>query len=79
MPSSFVTAVSAPIWAGEVAVTLTPGNTSPLPSTTCPLMLPVELAPPPCARMGDALANTRAHAHNSVSHAFFRVMAPPSS
>jgi len=52
MPSSFVTAVNAPICAGDVAVTVTPGSTPPLSSTTWPLMLPVELAPPPWANAG---------------------------
>ena len=49
MPSSFVTAVSVPICAGDVTFTVTPGSAPPPSSTTCPLMLPVELAPPPWA------------------------------
>ena len=52
MPASLVTAVSAPICAGLVAVTVTPGSTPLCESLTSPLMLPVELAPPPCANAG---------------------------
>ena len=55
MPSSFVTTVSAPICAGDVAVTVTPGNAPPLASMIWPLMLPVELAPPPWANAGSAV------------------------
>ena len=47
MPASLVTTVNWPIWAGLVAVTVTPGSTPPCASDTLPLMLPVELAPPP--------------------------------
>ena len=47
MPASFVTAVSWPICAGLVAVTVTPGSTPPCASFTSPEILPVELAPPP--------------------------------
>ena len=56
MPASLVTALRVPICAGLVAVTVTPGNTPPWPSLISPLMLPVELAPPPCATAGDASA-----------------------
>ena len=62
MPASLVTAVSAPICAGLVAVTVTPGSTPPWPSLISPLMLPVELAPPPCANAGDASATTATQA-----------------
>src|SRR5262245_42729422 len=34
--------------AGLLTVTVTPGRTAPLASNTLPLMVPVELAPPPC-------------------------------
>src|SRR5688572_27528972 len=60
MPASLVTAVSAPICAGLVAVTVTPGRTPPCASLISPLMLPVELAPPPCANATDESANTMA-------------------
>src|SRR5688572_25770064 len=53
MPASLLTAVSAPICAGLVAVTVTPGSTPPCASLISPLMLPVELAPPPCAKAAD--------------------------
>ena len=46
-PSALVTAVWTPIIAGLFAVTVTPGRTAPLVSETLPLMVPVELAPPP--------------------------------
>src|SRR5919198_951120 len=49
-PSALVTAVWTPIIAGLVAVTVTPGSTALLVSVTRPLMVPVELAPPPWAR-----------------------------
>ena len=62
MPASFATAVSAPICAGLVAVTVTPGSTPPCASLISPLMLPVELAPPPCANTGDASATTATRA-----------------
>jgi hypothetical protein len=58
MPASLVTAVSWPIWAGLVAMTVTPGSTPPCASFTSPLMLPVELAPPPCASAVDASVTT---------------------
>jgi len=48
-PDSFVTAVRVSICAGLVSVTVTPGSTPPWASFTSPEMLPVELAPPPCA------------------------------
>ncbi len=54
MPASLVTAVSAPICAGLVAVTVTPGRMPLCASLTSPLMLPVELAPPPWAKTGAA-------------------------
>ena len=58
MPASLVTAVSAPICAGLVAVTVTPGSTPPCASLTSPLILPVELAPPPWANAGPAASST---------------------
>ena len=40
---------ATPISDGLVAVTVTPGSTAPLLSATLPLIVPVLLAPPPCA------------------------------
>ena len=62
MPASLVTAVSWPICAGLVAMTVTPGSTPPCASFTSPLMLPVELAPPPCANAVDASVTMAARA-----------------
>src|ERR1044071_8245361 len=62
MPASFVTAESVPICAGLVAVTVTPGSTPPCASLISPLMLPVELAPPPCANADVPSARTAASA-----------------
>src|SRR4029453_12903618 len=56
-PFSLVTCVCAPIIDGLVAVTVTPGNTAPLLSATRPWMVPVLLAPPPCAALVDGKAN----------------------
>ena len=72
MPASLVTAVSAPIWAGLVAVTVTPGSTPPCASFTSPLMLPVELAPPPWANASAAASSVAAaSAQQSCSNASF--------
>ena len=60
MPASLVTAESSPICAGLVAVTVTPGSTPPCASFTSPLMLPVELAPPPWANAGLAASTSMA-------------------
>src|SRR5262245_31843478 len=70
MPASLVTAVSAPIWAGLVAVTVTPGSTPPCASLISPLMLPVELAPPPCANAGAARATSAASAKRILLQPF---------
>src|SRR5437867_8368667 len=48
-PSALVTDTCGPSIAGLVAVTVTPGSTAWLASVTLPLMVPVELAPPPRA------------------------------
>ncbi len=52
-PFSFVTCVCVPIIDGLVAVTVTPGSTAPLLSATRPWIVPVLLAPPPCAAVVD--------------------------
>ena len=49
IPSVLVTMDCTPIMLGLVALTVTPGRTAPLESDTLPVIVPVELAPPPCA------------------------------
>src|SRR5688572_682415 len=73
MPASLLTAVSAPICAGLVAVTVTPGSTPPCASLISPLMLPVELAPPPCANAAADTANTMASAQLKLFQHFMCV------
>src|SRR5262249_6247004 len=63
-PSGFVTAVCTPIIAGLLTVTVTPGSTAPLESATLPLIVPVELAPPPCA---NACADANRHAASTAT------------
>src|SRR5581483_1339317 len=65
-PSVPVTAVCTPISDGLAAVTVTPGRTAPLLSTTLPLMEPVVLAPPPCANAFGA--DTRQPAAHNASN-----------
>src|SRR5262245_30623954 len=48
-----------PIDEGLVAFTVTPGNTALLVSVTLPLIDPVVLAPPPCAKAVDAVITAR--------------------
>src|SRR5262245_36101790 len=67
--------VSTPICAGDVAVTVTPGSAPPLSSTICPLMLPVELAPPPWANAGPAAPNNSTAAKTAKLHLF--IVSPP--
>src|SRR5260370_39913737 len=50
MPPASLTDVCVPMRDGLVAVTVAPGRTAPLESTILPLIDPVVLAPPPCAK-----------------------------
>ena len=52
----------APIIDGLVAVTVTPGRTAPLLSAARPWIVPVLLAPPPCAALIDGNINPNASA-----------------
>jgi hypothetical protein len=65
-----VIAVSDPICAGLVAVTVTPGSTPPCASFTSPLMLPVELAPPPWANADVAKAMVATTAQTTLNKRF---------
>jgi hypothetical protein len=67
LPVSDVTVVCGWINAGPVAVTVTPGNTAPCASMTRPWMVPVLLAPPPCA-------NAEALNDSAISNANQRLM-----
>jgi len=56
--------------APEIAVTVTPGSTPPCASFTSPLILPVELAPPPCADADDARARVASKAQMMLLQRF---------
>jgi hypothetical protein len=53
-----VTADCVPSIDGLAAVTVTPGSTAPLLSATRPVIVAVELAPPPCANAADVASES---------------------
>jgi len=64
-----------PIIDGLDALTLTPGSTAPLESAILPLILPVVLAPPPCASAADAASR---HAKSTATTRIRRFIEYPS-
>jgi hypothetical protein len=68
IPSALVTTDCTPIMLGLVALTVTPGSTALLVSVTLPVIVPVELAPPPCANAGAVASRHAASTANRTGN-----------